>query len=63
MTREKDKESGQTRKEPAFVNMRWRTFPKETVEKLKGDKASVEDSSCGGYSTDRGCGCGCGSVL
>ncbi len=58
MTREKDKESRQTRKEPAFVNMRWCTFPKETVEKFNGDKPSVQGNSCSGYSTDRGCGCG-----
>lgn len=63
MTREKGKESRQTRKGPAFVNMRWRTFPKETVEKLNADKSSVQGSSRSEYSTDRGCGCGCGSIL
>ena len=58
MTEEKGKESRQTRKEPAFVNVRWRTFPKGTAEKFNGDKPSVQGSSCTGFSTDRGCGCG-----
>ncbi len=55
MTREKDKESHQPQEEPSFVNMRWQTFSKETVEKCNGNESSVQDSSCRGCS---GCGCG-----
>ncbi len=58
ITMEKGKEPRQNYKQPAFVNLRWHTFTKETVEKFNGDKSSVQGSSCSGYSTDRGCGCG-----
>lgn len=41
--------------EHSYVNLRWRTFPDQVVQKLNPGWHASDDASCSG------CGCGCGS--
>jgi hypothetical protein len=52
--REPEEAHIQPPEENPYVNIRWRMFPDELVQKLNPRWPAGDDSSCSG------CGCGCG---